>query len=373
MLEKFITQLKESLPEALRKKLGYQTSNEADDLEDDELSEDKTEVSVRYEGFSEDEIDELKQEDSDSESEEDSEVEPISDEEKKKKQKSMLIKVLAVLFIGYVAVDELVLKKSDTSNASQDSSIVESSQDMPSSESYNQDQMNNDLNNSVEESTFSQTESANSEFDTNFTEPPIEDINIQTSLSENNNSFAEETQNDDPFANSIENAQIDNSMDTSSNDSNISNEFASSNESFSNSESSSDPFSNSDLTNSTEVETSYPSLGGSANNTFNYGDELINSTESQESLDSKIVDNIVSTPAPNYENFGRGLVYNCADKHWACIDKPSYVSCHKNYLWNKQQGKKVECVTKNVYTTDEDCNKVQLHYVSNNENTSFCN
>ena len=30
---------------------------------------------------------------------------------------------------------------------------------------------------------------------------------------------------------------------------------------------------------------------------------------------------------PSYERVGRGLVYNCAGKHWACVNKRSYFSC----------------------------------------------
>jgi hypothetical protein len=75
---------------------------------------------------------------------------------------------------------------------------------------------------------------------------------------------------------------------------------------------------------------------------------------------------------PNYENVGRGLVYNCAGKHWACVDAPSYRTCEDNSSSNKYLKKKVECYPFNVYETQSGCEKMQNRVVSSSAKTDFC-
>jgi hypothetical protein len=87
--------------------------------------------------------------------------------------------------------------------------------------------------------------------------------------------------------------------------------------------------------------------------------------------DSINVDETYVDP-PNYEILGRGLVYNCKGKHWACVDKPAYVACNKNMKFNKANKKSLECVISNVYNSVEDCNIIQKSYISNNQSTDFC-
>lgn len=89
-------------------------------------------------------------------------------------------------------------------------------------------------------------------------------------------------------------------------------------------------------------------------------------------LEDKIQEDEVYTPAPAYDQLGRGLVYNCKEKYWACIDKLSYVSCNKNMKWNKARGKPAECAVLNVYNSDEDCGVVQKYNVSISQPTPFC-
>jgi hypothetical protein len=95
--------------------------------------------------------------------------------------------------------------------------------------------------------------------------------------------------------------------------------------------------------------------------------------EEKVSMADLIVQEDVYTPAPQYDQLGRGLVYNCKDKYWACIDKPAYVACNKNMQWNKTKGNSAECVVQNVYASDEDCAKIQKYNVSTNVSTAFCN
>jgi hypothetical protein len=75
---------------------------------------------------------------------------------------------------------------------------------------------------------------------------------------------------------------------------------------------------------------------------------------------------------PDYEYFGRGLVYNCAGKHWACVDAPSYKTCEDNSSSVKYLNKKVECHPYNVYETAKGCQNVQNRMVSASTKTNFC-
>lgn len=89
-------------------------------------------------------------------------------------------------------------------------------------------------------------------------------------------------------------------------------------------------------------------------------------------LKDKIVVEESYVEPPSYEDAGRGLVYNCKDKYWVCVDKPSYVTCNKNSKYNKSHDKKAECVPVNVYNTPEDCGMIQKFYVTTNKSTEFC-
>lgn len=96
------------------------------------------------------------------------------------------------------------------------------------------------------------------------------------------------------------------------------------------------------------------------------------SETTQSSMESKIAEQAVYVDPPKYEILGRGLVYNCKGKHWACVDKANYQICHKNMKFNSENGKPSECVTQNVYANEEDCGTVQRYNVSTNVSTAFC-
>ncbi|MBI2521857.1 MAG: hypothetical protein HYV97_15685 [Bdellovibrio sp.] len=78
------------------------------------------------------------------------------------------------------------------------------------------------------------------------------------------------------------------------------------------------------------------------------------------------------SPPPSYDELGRGLVYNCKGKHWACVNQDAYTACKNNMNWNTTNGKPQECVTANVYATDEDCKLIQLHNINTLAKTDFC-
>ncbi len=78
------------------------------------------------------------------------------------------------------------------------------------------------------------------------------------------------------------------------------------------------------------------------------------------------------TPAPDYEERGRGLVYNCVGKHWACVNRKAYFQCRKNERWQKQVGKALECHLDKTYSSDEDCETMQKYKINTNAATDFC-
>lgn len=75
---------------------------------------------------------------------------------------------------------------------------------------------------------------------------------------------------------------------------------------------------------------------------------------------------------PDYEFKGRGLVYNCVGKHWACVDGPSYRRCEDNNSSLKYLKKKSECYPFNVYETQRGCENLQNRMVSSSAKTEFC-
>ena len=104
--------------------------------------------------------------------------------------------------------------------------------------------------------------------------------------------------------------------------------------------------------------------------------KVLLSEDSTPAKESKLEDKIVAddnyTAPPAYDQLGRGLVYNCKDKYWACVEKSSYVVCNKNMKWNTAHNKPSECAVQNVYNSTEDCSVVQKFNVSTNKETTFC-
>lgn len=79
-----------------------------------------------------------------------------------------------------------------------------------------------------------------------------------------------------------------------------------------------------------------------------------------------------ATSAPSYENYGRALVYNCMDQHWACISIASFEQCQKNYSWQKNQGRSIECYPSEVLNSDYECSDIQQVKIDSVSETNFC-
>ncbi len=75
---------------------------------------------------------------------------------------------------------------------------------------------------------------------------------------------------------------------------------------------------------------------------------------------------------PDYSDAGRGLVYNCLGKHWACVDGASFKLCRQNYSALKGQSKAKECYPDSVYDSEQGCAWVQKKRISSNAKTDFC-
>lgn len=104
----------------------------------------------------------------------------------------------------------------------------------------------------------------------------------------------------------------------------------------------------------------------------NLTDKILEDIEKQakDSAPAEIKREYVSPP--DYEYKGRGLVYNCKGKHWACVDAPSYKACEDNSAGNKFLKKAAECYPFNVYETQKGCESIQSRMVSSGAKTDFC-
>jgi hypothetical protein len=83
-------------------------------------------------------------------------------------------------------------------------------------------------------------------------------------------------------------------------------------------------------------------------------------------------DKLKFQPPPNYEHLGRGLVYNCQGKHWACVDKSGYFQCQKNKFYRFQNSQEPDCVEWEVYASEKDCSVAQLIRINRAVKTDFC-
>lgn len=124
------------------------------------------------------------------------------------------------------------------------------------------------------------------------------------------------------------------------------------------------------------VEKSEDSIDGQENKTASDDDmteKILQDLENQAKNQTKAKVQITEyVSPPDYEYKGRGLVYNCVGKHWACIDAPSYKVCQNNFDGNKYLKKKTECNPVNVYQSQKGCETIQNRMVSSSAKTNFC-
>lgn len=316
MAERFITNFKKSLPDSLRKKFKLDT---------DESSEDENEESSEKESVEND-------------------TEEDSEEAKKKKQIGMLFRVVIILGLGYYALDEFVLSPQ---NQNETLPIVQTSP---------RKKINK----------YSEKHKESSEIK-NMDQKPLSEL--QVSKADIGASTAPEVQ--EVTSAPIENIQVTPKEEEKALD-------------VSNSESLNRPLNADSNPPAEEIK-----VESAINSNVPTQEEEISSKIDQvssnvpdapvkvnhkepSSMIEKIVETATETLPPSYDNPGRGLVYNCKDKHWACLDKESFIICNKNMKWNKFKGSPAECVIRDVYASDDDCSKVQKYNVSTNQLTDFC-
>ena len=275
MFEKLIINLKKSLPEALRRKLG-----EADDIDQEivfeEIQNDSNEVI--QEGVAEDLEEEL-------------------EEDKQKKMKSMIIKVIVVLALGYFAIDEFLLKENPESRVAESTAQTPKQKKIIETETTTETPPIESVTQTTENEGSSTEETAKEET------PPIENVNV---LEKNDESIPSEpvdtpaeTQTDTQTETLPEQVVSQSRVGESTVDKKL--------------DSLVDNLEQTAQSNPIE-EIKIPSSGQS---------------DSAPSMMSKIVEDIAETLPPVYDQLGRGLVYNCKDKFWACLDKPAYLTCSK--------------------------------------------
>jgi hypothetical protein len=106
------------------------------------------------------------------------------------------------------------------------------------------------------------------------------------------------------------------------------------------------------------------------NNTIT--DQILSDLEKQAKSSRPVEEKKEYISPPDYEYRGRGLVYNCKGKHWACVDGPSYKTCEDNSSSVKYLKKTTECYPYNIYETIKGCESMQNRMVSSSVKTSFC-
>lgn len=98
------------------------------------------------------------------------------------------------------------------------------------------------------------------------------------------------------------------------------------------------------------------------------GERIVGRQDAAKTIASTQMINKDVNEVVNYQAAGRGLVYNCRGKHWACVDKSNYVKCQKL----SRSGLK-ECMTRGVLKTNDACFETQRNFTTTNVNTQFCN
>ncbi|MGZ3809044.1 MAG: hypothetical protein ACXVCE_13235 [Bacteriovorax sp.] len=341
MFEKFITNLKQSLPEPLRKKLGMEDKDHIDE-----------EASEHSEEQSEEHFEEPSKESHDT-SDNSGDISP---EDKKKKQISMLIRVVIVVGLGYIAVTEFVLKPNDNEvpvvavkprkhrkKAPLVTAETKPKEAKPAEAKPVEAKQDEKAAGNIAATPASETkpeEEKNAGAALAGALPPVENINIAEKKSEEAPAAGEEPK-------AIDDTPI-----------------------LKNSPAETAPQVGEVRQNDSQAEKSLDNLiDGMGGAEKSVADQA---KKKETKLEEKIVADDVYTAPPSYEQLGRGLVYNCKEKYWACIDKTAYIACNKNMKWNKAHGKEIECAVQNVYNSEDDCGVVQKYNVSTNKTTSFC-
>ena len=321
MIDKLISNLKQSLPESLRKNMGMKNNNS----DNEEYSEEESESNHN--------------------------VSDSKNEDQSKNRKSMLIKVVVVIGLGYLAIDHFFLSENlqnETANIQLKPKKHKVKPIPPKNNTADQKSPDNKTEIKIEEKAImpnsgpKETKSdVNIENKTALIEPPIENVNITDKKIEEIIATKKEEAPEKIVENiAVPKASVESTSKTG------------------------------EVKNNEQVDQNLDSLIDSIDAKEKTPSET--ATKKEIKLEDKIVADDVYVAPPGYDLLGRGLVYNCKEKHWACVDKLSYVNCNKNMKWNKTHVKPAECAVVNVYNSKSDCSVVQKYNVSISKETVFC-
>ncbi|MBT7609309.1 MAG: hypothetical protein HN576_06110, partial [Bacteriovoracaceae bacterium] len=86
------------------------------------------------------------------------------------------------------------------------------------------------------------------------------------------------------------------------------------------------------------------------------------------------IDKYEYTDPPIFKDsdYGRGLVYNCLKKHWACVNKASYFKCRDHAKWSLAKKKVPKCVINSIHVDLKSCSTSQLIRINALEEADFC-
>lgn len=314
MLNKLINNLKQNLPEPIRKKLG---------IEDENAVESSSDYS----------------EESDQDSHDTSDKD-ASAEDKKKKKISMIIRVIVVIGLGYMAVTEFILKDDNQNN---EVATIATKPRKPRKKPI-----------AIEAKTEKVEENKIAE----ETKPVVEEVKKEIKEEVAAKPAVVAPKEEAPKEEAPPIAPVENINIAEKKDEEVPAPIT--------------PVGEVKASEST-VDQSIDKLIDKVDTTAKDPAEVGETTVKKEiNLADKIAKDDVYTPPPAYDQIGRGLVYNCKEKYWACIDKSAYVACNKNMKWNNEHGKQSECVVQNVYNSDDDCGVIQKYNISTSKETTFC-
>ena len=336
MLDKLINNIKQSLPGASKKK------SEEEENTDDEHSDQENEDSHDTSDNGHD----------------------SSDGDAKKKRISMIIRVIAILALAYMGVTEFLLKEDPVDIPAVAAKPRRSRKRPPIVKSDTKgDKITGDTK-TAECKVIAKDNTKDNGTDkknySNKTTPPVENINIADKTEEKIPEKAEDKK--------VEEKKIDEKI--------VAEEKIPAEEPVKKLETKASDTKTKEVDIDKKIDSMIDSVDKKDSVKEESKEKVGSSTDGAPKKEVKLEDMIVTddayTAPPAFDQLGRGLVYNCKEKYWACVDKVSYVACNKNMKWNKSHTKPIECVVQSVYNSDDDCGVVQKYNVSTNKETSFC-
>ncbi|MAE57871.1 MAG: hypothetical protein CME69_03260 [Halobacteriovorax sp.] len=337
MIDKLIESLKEQLAQVRSKLPGG----------GDDDYEDETDVDITTSGLDVTKATGRKSRKSFDEDDEDDEYEDDEDVDDASAKKSKYIRIFVIVGLTYYGITEFVVKEEPQAPAKvvkkkavQDKTTRKKVKEKP--RTVKKASAVADKNNKVEPDKYPRIEKEKNEIDV---KEPSKNNQLSNDNNQDTDKFDEvdkssEAAVSDPMVTDIsENENQNTEMNTTSDNTGIDSDFT-------------------DMMNQIESEVEDKDA------TESMQDQLNKIVEKVSEKKENPVQEVDYVEAPDYEKFGRGLVYNCKEGHWACVDKESWFQCRQNDYWTKQNNKPKECVISDVYSSISDCRVMQLENIN---------